>query len=188
MEEKGVCEAMETTLPQQRSRIVVGTDGSPSSVGAVRWALEAATLVGAWLDVVLVWNPDIDFGWMGTPPVHGWVTDPATQGHAVVRSVMDRVCEEPPADTVRTFVIEGDPVRCLLAHAAGADVLVLGDRGAGGFLGLQLGSVASACVSHAPCPVLIVPMSRWIPSFSHLASTVTARPAPPRDTTAGVAR
>lgn len=188
MEKEGESGAMKAMTQQQRGRIVVGTDGSPSSVGAVRWALEAAALVGARLDVVLVWNPDIDFGWLGTPPVHGWITDPAEQGHALVRSVLDRACEEPPADTVRTFVIEGDPVQCLLAHAVGADVLVLGDRGAGGFLGLQLGSVASACVSHAPCPVLIVPMSRWIPSFSHLASTVTARPAPPRDTTAGVAR
>lgn len=141
----------------QRGRIVVGTDGSPSSAAAVRWALEVATQVDAWVDVVLVWSPEIDFGWLGAPPMHGWLTEPASAGHALVGVVVDRACAGQPPDSVRTFVIKGDPVRCLLAHATGADLLVLGDRGAGGFLGLRLGSVASACASQATCPVLIVP-------------------------------
>lgn len=195
---------MEPRTQQRRGRIVVGTDGSPSSAGAVRWALEAAALVNAWVDVVLVWAPDIDLGWLGDPPVDGWTIDPAVDGHALVRAVVADVSGGTPAETVRTFVIEGDPVQSLLGHAIGADVLVLGDRGAGGFLGLQLGSVASACVRHASCPVLIVPMSRWIRSFAHpAASTATPdpapprpapphpappRPAPPRTTTVGVAR
>jgi nucleotide-binding universal stress UspA family protein len=138
-------------------RIVVGTDGSQASAAAVRWAVEAAELTGACVDVVLVWSAVIDFGWLGAPPLHGWTAQPSTEGHALVDALVAEVCggSHPPA--VRTFVIEGDPVWCLLEHAAGADVLVLADRGAGGFLGLRLGSVASACAAHATCPVLIVP-------------------------------
>ena len=179
---------METGTPQRRlGRIVVGTDGSAASAVAVRWALEAAFLVDAWLDVVLVWAPDIDFGWLGTPPAHGWLPDPATEGRALVQTVVDRVCEGWSAEAVRTFVIEGDPVQCLLAHATGADVLVLGDRGAGGFLGLQLGSVASACARHATCPVLIVPAGRSSRERADPSGAV-ARPVPPAGTTVGVPR
>lgn len=177
---------METGTPQRRrGRIVVGTDGSPASVDAVRWALEAASLVDAWLDVVLVWGVDVDFGWLGTPPTHGWLADPMTEGRALVQAVIDRVCAGQPAGAVRTFVIEGDPVQCLLAHAAGADILVVGDRGAGGFLGLQLGSVASACARHATCPVLIVPAGRS--SWDH-ADSLAAHPVPPAFAPVGVPR
>jgi nucleotide-binding universal stress UspA family protein len=141
----------------ERGRIVVGTDGSRASLGAVRWALEAAEITGAWLDVVLVWREVIDFGWLGAPPVHGWEAEPASEGHALVEMLLDHACGGDRPSRLRTFVMEGDPVQCLVGHAHGADVLVLGDRGAGGFLGLRLGSVVSACVAHATCPVLIVP-------------------------------
>lgn len=171
----------------RRGRIVVGTDGSRASAGAVRWAFEAASLVDAWLDVVLVWAPDIDFGWLGAPPAHGWLADPATEGRALVQMVVDGACDGRPVEAVRTFVIEGDPVQCLLTHASGADILVLGDRGVGGFLGLQLGSVASACAREATCPVLIVPASRS--SREHRPSlSTTARTASPAGQTAGVPR
>jgi nucleotide-binding universal stress UspA family protein len=75
-------------------------------------------------------------------------------------AVLDEACQGCRPHNVRTFVMEGDPVNCLLEHATGADLLVLGDRGAGGFLGLQLGSVASTFARSATCAVLIVPTSR----------------------------
>ncbi|GAA0630552.1 universal stress protein [Sporichthya brevicatena] len=129
----------------ERGRIVVGTDGSPASLVAVRWAVEAAEQTGAWLDVVLVRLP-------------GGETS-ALADHVLLADLVALV-REPFPEMVRTFVIEGDPAACLTAHAHGADVLVLADRGAGGFLGLRLGSVASACTVAATCPVLIVPADR----------------------------
>lgn len=147
----------EQRVATRRSRVVVGTDGSAGSAAALRWAAEAATAADAWLDVVLVWSPDIDFGWLGAAPLHGWRADPSAEGHALVAAVVEQVRGRSHPGLVRTFVIEGDPARCLLGHAAGADVLVLGARGAGGFLGLRLGSVASACATHSTCPVVIVP-------------------------------
>lgn len=157
---------------EPRGRIVVGTDGSRASLAAVRWALDAAEQADSWLDVVLVRSPAIDFGWLGTPPVHGWEDEPGLAGHLLLARLLDTVCEPLP-EMVRTFVIEGDPAECLVAHAHGADVLVLADRGAGGFLGLRLGSVASACAVGASCPVLIVPSGRRADLNPAISSTTT---------------
>ncbi len=48
------------------------------------------------------------------------------------------------------------PVRCLLNHAADAQLLVVGSRGRGGFSGMLLGSTSQALMYHAPCPLLVV--------------------------------
>jgi nucleotide-binding universal stress UspA family protein len=50
----------------------------------------------------------------------------------------------------------GIPAEEILDHAEGADLIVVGCRGVGGFKRLLLGSVSYALVQHAPCPVLIV--------------------------------
>ena len=52
--------------------------------------------------------------------------------------------------------VEEDPAPALLAAARGADLLVLGSRGHGGFADLLLGSVSLQCAHHASCPVVIV--------------------------------
>jgi len=51
---------------------------------------------------------------------------------------------------------EGTPAQVLLEAADGADLLVVGSRGHGGFAEALLGSVSEACVHHAQCPVVIV--------------------------------
>jgi nucleotide-binding universal stress UspA family protein len=58
---------------------------------------------------------------------------------------------------VTVTAVHGFPVEELIKAGAGADVIVLGSRGAGGFTRLMLGSVATQVAQHAPCPVLIVP-------------------------------
>lgn len=57
-------------------------------------------------------------------------------------------------------VADAHPAEALLEAAIGADLLVVGSRGRGGFAGLLLGSVSQHCVSHAPCPVVVVPTPR----------------------------
>jgi nucleotide-binding universal stress UspA family protein len=51
----------------------------------------------------------------------------------------------------------GSPAYALIDAAKGAAMLVVGSRGHGGFMGLLLGSVSSACVHHAHCPIVVVP-------------------------------
>jgi nucleotide-binding universal stress UspA family protein len=81
-------------------------------------------------------------------------------GEAGARAQLERIVDEvlgdhrPPSSVVR---VDNDlPARALLAAASGAWLVVVGDRGVGGFRGLLLGSVSNQVAHHAPCPVLIV--------------------------------
>ena len=58
---------------------------------------------------------------------------------------------------IETVAVEGHPADMLLAQAVGADLLVVGTRGHGGFASLLLGSISHQVAQHAPCPVAIVP-------------------------------
>ena len=60
-----------------------------------------------------------------------------------------------PDVLVRPVVTEGHPAEALLRAARGADLLVVGSRGHGGFASALLGSVSMQCVLHAHCPVLV---------------------------------
>ena len=61
-----------------------------------------------------------------------------------------------PGVPVTGEVAEGHPADVLVRTATGADLLVVGSRGHGGFAGMLLGSVSSHAVHHAVCPVLVV--------------------------------
>ena len=61
---------------------------------------------------------------------------------------------------INRIVTEGDPASALIDAAQGAEMLVVGSRGHGGFVGLLLGSVSHKVIHHAPCPVLVVPHER----------------------------
>jgi nucleotide-binding universal stress UspA family protein len=136
-------------------RIVVGVDGSSTSVQALRWAANEAKLRGATVDVVHAWNS----------PYVGELAAMAARHvdreniEQEARSVLSTSVEEAglPSDVVmERILVEGNPAAALVLRAAGADLLVLGSRGRGGFAGLLLGSVSQQCAHHAACPVVIV--------------------------------
>ncbi|MHB1613228.1 MAG: universal stress protein [Actinomycetes bacterium] len=132
-------------------RVVVGVDGSPSSVGALRWAAGYARCSGAPVHVVEAWV---------TPHVAGFPLDPAGDGgRAKAQADLEAVvaaAELPAEVTVTVQLVDGHPTQALLDAARSADLLVLGSRGHGGFTGMLLGSVSQHCVQHASCPVLVV--------------------------------
>ncbi len=137
-------------------KIVVGVDGSPGSRAALHWAHDEAALRGATLVAVTVWQ----FPVMTSLPAFGAMPPPEDMGGEAETSLLRTLSEEGIAASdevpVTSVVAEGAAAPALLDAAADADLLVVGSRGHGGFTGLLLGSVSQQCVSHAPCPVVVV--------------------------------
>ena len=66
-----------------------------------------------------------------------------------------------PNVVIRSSVVGGHPAEVLVRAARGADMLVVGSQGHGGFTGALLGSVSQYCVHHALCPVLVIRGTGW---------------------------
>lgn len=140
------------------ARIVVGIDGSPESVQALRWALAEAKLRGAALCVVHTWAyPYIAAGPGLDPGLDADMIDNAeTVAKELVRGELDDLGDKTVGVDIECVIVEGAAAPALLDAAEGADLLVVGSRGRGGFTGLLLGSVSQQCAHHASCPVVIV--------------------------------
>jgi len=153
---------MQASSEDTVNRIVVGIDGSEESRGALRWALAEAKLRGAALRVVHTWlYPHIAAG-PGMDPVLD--TEVIENARAVATELVQAELATAGAAfgevDVEQAVVEGAAAPTLIEAAKGADLLVVGSRGRGGFAGLLLGSVSQQCAHHAPCPVVIVPPTR----------------------------
>ncbi len=139
-----------------KSRIVVGVDGSKSSDSALRWAIRQAGVTGAAVDAVNAWYyPDMAGAGMaagGMVPTYDPREIAAKIAADAVSSALDPASEVP----VRTRIAQGNAAQVLLDASAGADLLVVGSRGHGGFAEALLGSVSQHCVQHALCPVVVV--------------------------------
>jgi nucleotide-binding universal stress UspA family protein len=155
--------------------ILVGVDGSQGSDAALRWALDEARLRGSRLRVVHVFAPpqatfsDPAVGAAGMPaPVVLPREDEERvraaaeeQARGVIDDALDRVgAKGADRSEIERAVLPGAPAQTLIELARDAELLVLGTRGRGGFLGLLLGSVAQQIAHHPPCPVVILPPSR----------------------------
>ena len=134
-------------------RIVVGVDGSPSSREALRWAVRQAALTGSVLDAVIAWHDPASYAG------YAWLIADTCDRNLAAKTLSESVDGAIPAGSVvavRQRVMEGHAARVLLDAARGADLLVVGSHGHGGFPGTLLGSVSRHCVQHSPCPVVII--------------------------------
>ncbi|WBO68616.1 universal stress protein [Streptomyces camelliae] len=134
-------------------RVVVGVDGSPSSYEALRWAVRYAALVDGTVDAVAVWELPGLYGW-SAPAVDMDVDE--NEARQAMRKELTEVLGTDVAGSVRTHVVHGNPTDVLLRAAEGAEVIVVGSRGRGGFARALLGSVSQNVSQHASCPVVIV--------------------------------
>jgi nucleotide-binding universal stress UspA family protein len=135
-------------------RIVVGVDGSRHAELALRWALDEARRRGARLQVVHSWQyPVVPVTGFSAPVIEIEGIEEAAR--ATLDGCVD--AEDTSGIEVERILVMGPPAHGLLEAAAGADLLVVGSRGRGGFKGLLLGSVSQQCATHASCPVVIVP-------------------------------
>jgi nucleotide-binding universal stress UspA family protein len=134
-------------------RIVVGVDGSEESKAALRWAVEEARLRGATVRAVCAWSLPHVAG-PGFAFLPGGIEEFRRDAEGVLDAAIAEVGSE--GVDVERAAVEGGAADVLVQAAQGADLLVVGSRGHGGFAGLLLGSVSQQCAHHAPCPVVIV--------------------------------
>ncbi|GII66043.1 universal stress protein [Sphaerisporangium krabiense] len=134
--------------------VVVGVDGSPSSVTAARYAAEDARRRGAGLRVVHVSEPWMYVQPLATPP--GFQDSLEEASRAVLAQAADEARDQAPDLEIETVSRVGDVRTELLRQSHDAEALVVGTRGHGGFLGMVLGSVSIGVAGHAGCPVIVV--------------------------------
>jgi nucleotide-binding universal stress UspA family protein len=132
--------------------IVVGTDGSPGAAAAVQWAVKEAQLRHAELLII-----------------HGWIltsvsVDPTgmalgtceVMGDAILKEALEAVSAQAPDLAVTSSLVALTPGGAMVEASVGAELLVVGARGHGGFTELLLGSVGNQVVHHSHCPVVVV--------------------------------
>lgn len=137
----------------QARRIVVGVDGSESSLRALEWGAKQAESTGASIEVIVTWEWPNSYGW--APP---WPADwnPASDAQNLIDDLIEPLRKEHPKVPITGRVVEGHPAPVLIDASRGAELLVVGSRGHGEFAGMLLGSVSEHCVANAHCPVLVV--------------------------------
>lgn len=140
--------------------ILVGHDGSDESGRAVSWAADLAARLHCKLHVLRAWSltnaprPEtMELGYV--PPPEDFE-----------KAVLDRLARDvealdlPEGCEVELHAARGQSSAKLLETAEGAEMLVVGARGAGGFRGLHFGSTADQVVRNSPCPVIVIPSPR----------------------------
>ena len=156
------------------AEIIVGVDGSEQSLGALHWAAREARRRSAPLHVVTAYTVPMIGG--STFDVGYAAFDDAAMSRAVEELVADARRRVAELDVeVRSTVQAGDPSGVLVDLSRDAQLLVLGSRGHGGFLGRLLGSVSTAVPAHAHCPVGIIPL-QWGTDY-RVSENVSRRPA-----------
>jgi nucleotide-binding universal stress UspA family protein len=143
----------------QVDRIVVAVDGSEQSMAAAVTGADIARSSGASLDLITVVRPPEGWwGLEGAPPAPEALAEAITAGR---QEVLDRTRAAIDATGISVDTVEelGDPVSAIIGHCenVGADLLVIGRRGAGLVERVLIGSVADRLAHTAPCPLLIVP-------------------------------
>lgn len=132
--------------------VVTGVDGSPGATAALQWAAAEAKARKVGLVVLHAWSPvpaDL-FGFTGSQPDLLQESSEALVDQALHAAGLDR-------SGVDARSVPGSAGRALVDASEDADLLVVGRRGHGGFLGLLLGSVANQVADHAACTVVVVP-------------------------------
>ena len=141
------------------AKIIVGTDGSSSAQHAVDWAVRESTAHGATLEIIHSWSLPLLVDPTGMSMVSFPVEDLRRAAEQVLNDAVS-FAKSKTTSTVTGRVAQGIAANVLIDASQHADLVVVGSRGHGGFVGLLLGSVAQQVAMHSRCPVVVVPSIR----------------------------
>jgi nucleotide-binding universal stress UspA family protein len=144
------------TMTPTGDRIIVGVDGSEFSKEALREGARLAQALDAPLEAIACWqDPSLfaaSYGYIPELKPEAFRAD----SQRMLENTLEEVFGQDRPAQLSTRLLRGRPAELLVEESKNARMLVLGRRGVGGVLGMILGSVSSALVSHAHCPVVIV--------------------------------
>lgn len=131
--------------------IVVGVDGSPASVDALRWAVRQAQLTGSTLNTMISWQYPTQYG-------NEFYIESISWPDLAEKALSNAIAAAAGAGSISCTrsVTEGHPAYELVKASVDADLVVMGSRGHGGFAGMLLGSVSEYVIAHADCPVVVI--------------------------------
>jgi nucleotide-binding universal stress UspA family protein len=141
----------ETGLP-----VVVGVDGSESSLRALRWASRHASRMDVPLVVVTAWTFPETPAPLGIPVHVPYQDELIEQARAKLDQIVGEVLPVAERVGVETRVIAGHAAPVLLAESNAASLLVVGRQGDGVFEHALAGLVSERCIRHSACPVVVV--------------------------------
>lgn len=133
--------------------IVVGVDGSDSSLEALEWGAEQARLTGRQLVAITTWEWPATYG-----AVVGWPADVNFEEDAarILSDSVKKALGDSQAVRLTQKVLHGSAALILVDASKAANLVVVGSRGHGELTGMLLGSVSEYLATHARCPLVIV--------------------------------
>ena len=141
--------------PAEPGRVVVGVDGSASSLEAVRWAAREAAARGRTLAVVHAWSVPWPVDLQAQDAVVRMCHDEARK--VLAAGVAAAEAAAPELD-VEPLLLQGGAAKALLEIAShSSELLVVSSRGRSGPLAGLLGSVSHQLAHHSPVPLVVLP-------------------------------
>lgn len=148
-------------------RIVVGVDGSPESMAALRWAIEEARYRCAQVETVFVFQNTPSWRLYGyqqgrpaesfdEPHKHVPEVEGRDDAHRLVGGMVDKLAHLDDVEVESVVVEDRHPAHVLVERSEGAEMLVVGSHGRSGASEMLLGSVSHQCATHASCPIVII--------------------------------
>jgi len=137
--------------------VVVGVDGSKLSAKAVEFAFDQAEALGGRLIAVHAWRSPYESYVNGDSELMFDDAEIREAAEILLSESLAGLRADHPDIEVDIRLTLGQPARAILQAADGADLVVVGSRGRGGFTGLLLGSTSQHVLHHVHhCPVAIV--------------------------------
>lgn len=152
---------MSTKIKGRFSTILVGIDGSESSIDAADYAIEMAKKDGAQVIALTVNRIPLSSYGLATPQDEVKQSK-ENEDMQEFKEWLDKISQNAKQNSVqikKEIINSQMSVEAAIveyAESEGVDLIVIGTRGNSGIKNMLLGSIASGVVKYATCPVMVV--------------------------------